>query len=106
MSATALFIRARGVTVERRVVTAALPSYERALCYSYKHRKTRKRDMRSLWIMRINAAVRSVAEGLTYSRFMFGLRRAGISLTARCWPILRCGKKKLSAPLYSKLMAV
>jgi large subunit ribosomal protein L20 len=51
---------------------------EKAALYSYRDRKVKKRDFRSLWIVRINAAVRE--EGLTYSRFISGLTKAGITL--------------------------
>ncbi len=50
----------------------------KAKYYAYRDRKTRKRNFRGLWIQRINAAVR--AEGLTYSRFVEGLKSAGIDL--------------------------
>jgi large subunit ribosomal protein L20 len=46
--------------------------------YAYAHRRTRKRDFRRLWIVRINAAARQ--EGLSYSQFMHGLSRAGVEL--------------------------
>ena len=46
--------------------------------WSYRDRKTRKRNFRMLWIARVNAAAR--AHGITYSRFMEGLRAAGITL--------------------------
>ena len=46
--------------------------------WSYRDRKTRKRNFRMLWQVRINAAAR--ANGLTYSRFMEGMRAAGIEL--------------------------
>jgi len=46
--------------------------------YAYRDRKVRKRTFRSLWIQRINAAVRM--EGLTYSRFISGLEAAGIEM--------------------------
>ena len=51
---------------------------EKALQYSYIHRKTKKREIRSLWIQRINAGVR--AEGITYSKFINGLNKSGIKL--------------------------
>jgi large subunit ribosomal protein L20 len=51
---------------------------EKAALYSYRDRKVKKREFRALWIQRINAAVRE--EGLTYSRFMSGLAKAGIEL--------------------------
>ncbi len=50
----------------------------RSLAYAYRHRRTRKRDMRRLWIIRINAATRQ--HGLSYSRFINGLKRAGIEM--------------------------
>jgi large subunit ribosomal protein L20 len=49
-----------------------------ALVYAYRDRKNRKRDMRRLWIQRINAASRS--HGLPYGRFMAGLKSAGIEV--------------------------
>jgi large subunit ribosomal protein L20 len=51
---------------------------EKSLVYAYRDRKTRKRTLRSLWIIRINAAAR--ANGLSYNRFMAGLRKAEIGL--------------------------
>jgi len=56
----------------------ARESMLKALSYSYRHRKERKGDMRRLWIARINAAARH--EGLSYSRFIEGLNKAGIAL--------------------------
>lgn len=50
----------------------------RALCFAYRDRRTKKREFRSLWIIRINAAARS--HGLRYSEFMNGLNKAGIEL--------------------------
>jgi len=51
---------------------------DKGLQYAYRDRKVRKREFRSLWIVRINAAVREY--GLSYSRFMDGLKKAGIEL--------------------------
>lgn len=51
---------------------------EKALAYSYRDRRQRKRQFRSLWIVRINAAARE--HGLSYSRFMAGLKAAGSEL--------------------------
>ena len=50
----------------------------KAKYWSYRDRKTRKRNFRMLWIARVNAAAR--AHGLTYSRFMEGVKAAGINL--------------------------
>jgi large subunit ribosomal protein L20 len=49
--------------------------------YAYRDRRNRKRDFRSLWIVRINAAARR--EGLSYSRLMAGLREAGITVNRK-----------------------
>ena len=57
---------------------AAREKTEKAGQYAYRDRRVKKRDFRSLWIVRINAAVRS--HGLTYSQFMNGLKKAGIEL--------------------------
>jgi len=51
---------------------------EKSLVYAYRDRKTRKRTLRSLWIVRINAAAR--ANGLSYNQFMAGLRKAEVGL--------------------------
>jgi len=56
----------------------ALQRVEKALQYAYRDRRNRKRDFRALWIQRINAASRM--HGLTYSRFINGLAKAGIAI--------------------------
>lgn len=53
-------------------------SAEKAMQYAYRDRRNKKRDFRSLWIMRINAACR--LNGLKYSQFINGLKLAGIDL--------------------------
>ena len=59
----------------------AKQSVMRALTSSYAGRKERKRQMRQLWIARINAAAR--LNGLSYSKFMFGLKQAGVELNRK-----------------------
>jgi large subunit ribosomal protein L20 len=61
-----------------KALRAARLNVERALQYAYRDRRVRKRQFRSLWITRINAASRM--HGLSYSRFMDGLQKAGIDL--------------------------
>lgn len=56
----------------------AIEKVEKGLRYAYRDRKAKKREFRALWIVRINAGVRE--HGLTYARFMNGLKRAGIEL--------------------------
>lgn len=65
-------------SVRSRAYRKARESVEKGLCYAYRDRKVRKREFRRLWIARINAAVR--AQGLTYSKFMHGLKLAEIEL--------------------------
>jgi large subunit ribosomal protein L20 len=59
----------------------AKQAVDRALAYAYRDRRQKKRQFRSLWIVRINAAAR--LNGLSYSRFMSGLRLAGIELNRK-----------------------
>ena len=59
----------------------AKQSVMRALATAYAGRKQRKRQFRQLWIARINAAARM--NGLSYSRFMFGLKQAGIEMNRK-----------------------
>jgi large subunit ribosomal protein L20 len=56
----------------------ALERLEKSLQYAYRDRRNKKREFRGLWIQRINAAVRE--HGLTYSRFIDGLGKAGIEI--------------------------
>src|SRR5476651_1666907 len=59
-------------------ITTANAAVDKSLQHAYVGRKLRKRNFRALWIQRINAAVRE--HGLTYSRFISGLQRAGIDI--------------------------
>lgn len=61
-----------------KLYRSAKESVERALKFAYVGRKNKKRDFRSLWIVRINAAARRY--GLSYSQFICGLKKAGITL--------------------------
>ncbi|MBA3323509.1 MAG: 50S ribosomal protein L20 [Pyrinomonadaceae bacterium] len=61
-----------------KLYRSAKESVERALSFAYTGRKLKKRDFRSLWIVRIGAAAR--INGLNYSQFMHGLKLAGIEL--------------------------
>ena len=56
----------------------ALRRVEKGLQYAYRDRRNRKRDFRSLWIQRINAAARM--EGLTYGQMIHGLKTAGVEI--------------------------
>jgi large subunit ribosomal protein L20 len=63
---------------KHRLYRTALESVRRGLAYAYRDRRTKKRDMRSLWIIRINAAARM--NGMGYGRLMDGLRKAGVAI--------------------------
>ena len=62
----------------KNTIRAAKAAVDKAAQYAFVGRKLKKRTFRALWIQRINAAVRE--EGLTYSRFISGLAKAGIEL--------------------------
>ncbi len=64
-----------------RLYRVARESVERAWVYAYRDRRQRKRMFRRLWIIRINAAAR--LNGISYSRFMRGLKAAGIELNRK-----------------------
>jgi large subunit ribosomal protein L20 len=62
----------------RKQYRQARETVEKGLTYAYRDRKARKREFRSLWIMRINAAARRA--GLSYSQLMNGLKKGGIAI--------------------------
>jgi len=62
----------------KNTIRVAKQAIEKAMQYAYRDRRNKKRDIKSLWIQRINAGVR--AEGLTYSRFINGLNKSGIKI--------------------------
>jgi large subunit ribosomal protein L20 len=62
----------------KNTIRVAKQAVERAQQYAYRDRKRKKRTLRALWIQRLNAAVRPF--GLTYSRFINGLDRAGVAV--------------------------
>ena len=62
----------------KNTIRIAKQAVEKAMQYTYRDRKRRKRTFRALWIQRINAAVRE--HGLTYARFIDGLTKAGIEI--------------------------
>ena len=62
----------------KNTIRVARQAMEKAMQYAYRDRRNKKRDFKSLWITRINAAVR--AEGMTYSKFVNGLSKSGIKI--------------------------
>jgi len=63
---------------KHRLFRRANEAMMKSLKYAYRDRRNRRRELRRLWIARINAAARQ--NGLSYSRFMNGLKRAGVEL--------------------------
>ncbi|HLG21351.1 MAG TPA: 50S ribosomal protein L20 [Candidatus Manganitrophaceae bacterium] len=64
-----------------KLFRTATEAVDKSLLYAYRDRRAKKRNFRNLWIARINAAARS--HGITYSRFMEGLKKAGITLNRK-----------------------
>ena len=64
-----------------RLYRIATEAVDKALQYAYRDRRVRKREFRSLWIVRINAAVRAL--GMSYNQFMNGLLKAKINLNRK-----------------------
>ncbi|HIW99568.1 MAG TPA: 50S ribosomal protein L20 [Candidatus Nesterenkonia stercoripullorum] len=74
--------RASGYRGQRsRLYRKAKEQLLHSYTYNYQHRKKRKGDFRRLWIQRINAAAR--AQGMTYNRFIQGLKAAGVEVDRR-----------------------
>ncbi len=86
-----------------RIFRRANESMLHALRYSYVDRRDRKGDFRELWIIRINAAARQ--NGLSYSRLMNGLRRAGIELDRKSLADLAATRPDAFATLASQARA-
>ncbi|MFC5648273.1 50S ribosomal protein L20 [Paenibacillus solisilvae] len=66
---------------KHRLFKTAKEQVMKSLLYAYRDRRQHKRDIRKLWIVRINAAARQ--NGLSYSKFMYGLKLAGIEVNRK-----------------------
>ena len=66
---------------KKKIMEAAKETAERAMRYAYRDRRKKKGEFRALWITRINAAARM--QGLSYSRLMAGLRKAGVEINRK-----------------------
>jgi large subunit ribosomal protein L20 len=93
--------RAKGYyNARRKQIKAAKQAVMRAGQYAYRDRRVRKREFRALWITRINAAAREC--GLSYSRFMNGLRKAAISVDRKVLADIAVHDKRAFAALADK----
>ena len=82
---------------------AALERLEKSLQYAYRDRRNKKRDFRGLWIQRINAAVRE--HGLTYSRFIDGLKKANIEIDRKMLAAIAYDDAAAFAEIVKKVQA-
>lgn len=77
-----IFTLAEGMRGGRsKLYKTAKESVIRSLAFAYRDRKAKKREFRALWIARINAATRNA--GMTYSRFIDGLKKAGVTINRK-----------------------
>ena len=77
-----IFKKAKGYRgAKSKLIRSAMESVDKALQYAYRDRRQKKRDFRSLWIARINAAVRD--NGLKYSTFINGLKKNNIEINRK-----------------------
>jgi large subunit ribosomal protein L20 len=83
-----------------KLIRPARLAVEKSLIYAYRDRKQRKRQFHRLWIARINAAARE--HGLSYSRFIAGLKRAGVEMDRKVLADLAVAEPKA----FSELVAL
>ncbi len=88
----------------KNIFRAAVQAVEKAGQYAYRDRRRRKRNFRSLWIQRINAATREL--GLTYGRFIAGLGKAGIEIDRKVLADLAVREPDAFRTLVEKAKAV
>jgi large subunit ribosomal protein L20 len=87
----------------KNTIRTAKQSVERSLQYEYVGRKLKKRTFRALWIQRVNAAVREL--GLTYSKFIAGLAKAGIEVDRKVLSDLAIREPEAFKALVDKVKA-
>ena len=88
----------------KNTIRVARQAVEKAGQYAYRDRKVNKRNFRALWIQRINAAVREV--GLTYGRFMHGMKLAGIELDRKVMADLAMNEPAAFKVIIAQVQAV
>jgi len=88
----------------RKNYRSAKEAVEKSLVYSYRDRKNRKRDFRTLWNVRINAAVRE--HGLNYSRFINGLKKLDIRLNRKILSNLAASEPDAFGKIVEKVKTV
>lgn len=86
-----------------KVYTVAKEKVEKGLKYAYRDRRKKRTEIRQLWIVRINAAVR--ANGMVYSKFINGLAKAGIALDRKVLADIALNDAKAFSELVAKAKA-
>jgi large subunit ribosomal protein L20 len=84
-----------------KLFRSAVERVNKANQYAYRDRKVKKRDFRSLWIVRINAATKAL--GLSYSKFMHGLKEQGVELNRKMLSELAIHEPKAFAALVEQV---
>jgi large subunit ribosomal protein L20 len=87
----------------KNTIRAAKAAVDRSMQYATRDRKVKKRTIRSLWIQRLNAAVREF--GLTYSRFIDGLNKAGVTLDRKVLSDLAINQPEAFAAIVAQAKA-
>ena len=87
----------------KNTIRAAKAAVDRSMQYATRDRRVKKRTFRALWIQRLNAAVREL--GLTYSRFIDGLNRAGIEMDRKVLSDLAIREPAVFAAIVEKAKA-
>ncbi|GLS19047.1 50S ribosomal protein L20 [Labrys sp. KNU-23] len=87
----------------KNTIRIAKQAVDRSMQYAYIGRKLKKRNMRALWIQRVNAAVREL--GLTYSKFIAGLAKAGIEIDRKVLSDLAIREPEAFKALVEKVKA-
>ncbi|MEK7815933.1 MAG: 50S ribosomal protein L20 [Pseudomonadota bacterium] len=96
--------RAKGYyNARRKTIKIAKQAVDKAAQYAFRDRRVRKRDFRSLWIVRINAAAREC--GMSYSRFMNGLKKAEIGIDRKVLADIAVHDKPAFATIADKARA-
>jgi len=97
-----LFNKVKGNRGGRRtLLRTAKETLVRSEAYAYRDRKTRKREFRKLWIIRINAAVRQ--RGMRYSEFIHGLSKAGLELDRKTLAEMAVNDPKMFDAVFDKV---
>ena len=84
----------------KNTIRVARQAMEKAMQYAYRDRKAKKREFKTLWIQRINAGVRS--EGITYSQFINGLKKATIEVDRKILAELAVNQPEVFKALVEK----